>query len=140
MAAITITGTLTKVDAKQMTDPDYLGLRKYSPSTERYLHRLNCCLVADDGKRYFFDSPSVEQTVTTAGVAVVLFWVEGEASNWWEKIEGSGVATQGHANKNGIKPLVKVGDRITIRASIKAEKPTYTSVNRVKMAKAATAK
>lgn len=58
MAAITITGTLTRATVTQINDPDYLRMQKYRPNSERYLHFLDCCLEAD-GKRYFFKSPKV---------------------------------------------------------------------------------
>lgn len=134
--AITITGRLTKVEAKRIKDPDYLGVGRYSPNSERYLHFLNCCLTTEDGQRYFFDGPKVRQTVTSApGVAVVLFDVEGEAEKWFEYHgePGDGVATAQRANSNRIEPRIKVGDIITIRASIKATKPTYMAVNRIKL-------
>ena len=140
MAAVTSTGTLTRATPKRMTDPDYLGMRKYSPNTERYLHYLDCCLTTADGSRYFFSSPKVSQTVTSAGgAAVCLYHVEGSAAEWFEAIDGSGVATAEYANTNGIRPRVLEGDAVTVRASVKAVKPTYVSLNRVKLVAAAVA-
>ncbi len=133
MAAITLTGTLTKVEAKQMTDPDYLGMRKYSPNTERYLHFVNCCLTTAEGKRYYFDSPKVSFTVGNCpGAAVCLYHIEGEAVKWFAEVGEGRVATAEKANGNRLEPLVKLGDTLTIRASVKAEKSNYTTVNRVK--------
>jgi hypothetical protein len=137
MPAITLTGTVTKCEMLRKTDPDYLGMRKYSPNTERYLYRLNICLEAD-GKRYFFDSPAYAMAVANCPVAAVVSYCaeNKDADNWFRVSDGSGVCTVEKANTNELIPLVKVGDTITIRASVKAEKTTYTTLNRVKMATA----
>jgi hypothetical protein len=130
--AITITGKLTMVSVKQMTDPDYLGMSKYSPNTERTLHYLNCCLTTSEGKRYFFDSPKVSRKVANCpGAAIVMYDIEGEASKWFREEGDMKVATAERVNTNRLVPLVKEGDVVTLRVSVKVEKPTYTSVKKI---------
>ena len=137
MAAINVTGKITKCEVKRYTDPDYNYMGKYSPNTERYLIRLNICLETADGKRYFFDSPAFRMNVTSCpGAAVVTYFPEGkDANNWFSKNDGTAVARPGEPATKDLIPLVKMGDTITVRGSVKAEKPTYTSLNRIKMIK-----
>lgn len=140
MAAVTITGTLTLVEVRREKATDWNYTHKYSPMSEHYDHFLNCCLTDATGRRFYFNSPKVAQRVTSGGnCAIVTYAVEGEASKWFAETgtEGSRVATAERINTNGIRPLVAVGDTLTVRASVKAVKPGYTALNRVKMGKAA---
>lgn len=137
MAAINVTGKVVKCETRRMTDPDYNYAGRYSPNTERYLIRLNICLLTDKGERFFFDSPAYRMNVANCpGAAVVTYYPEGkDAGNWFSETGGCGVATSEKSNENGIIPLVKEGDTLTVRGSVKAVKPTYTSLNRIKMVK-----
>lgn len=136
--AITITGTLISVELRRSKDPDYLGIGRYSPNSERYLITLNCCVEAD-GRRYYFDTVPARMVVANApGVAIVHYDAEGEPGKWLRVLGGSAVATAQRPNENGIEPLVRAGDTITIRASIKSEHANYTRLNRVKRKEAGT--
>jgi hypothetical protein len=134
MAAVTITGVVTACESRRRTDPDYLGVRRYSPGSEMYLHRLNVGVTTPDGKRYYFDSPAYREVVTSApGVAVVIYDPEHkDAPAWYAETGGSGVATAERANANGLTPKVKVGDTLTVRGSVKYVKAGYTAFNRVR--------
>lgn len=135
MAAITVTGTVTKCEVRRRVD-DFASGRRYAPNNEFYAIRHNICLTDADGRRFYFDGPAVRQTVANApGCAVVVFHVDGDSGNWFRETGGSGVATAERSNTNNVESLVKVGDTITVRASVKAVKPGYTGLCRVKMVK-----
>lgn len=138
MAAINVTGTVIKCEVRKTVAVDFNYTHKYSPNTEHYTIRLNVCIQTADGKRFFFDSPSWSMDATSVpGATVVTFCPDQKDSeSWFVKNDGNGVATAEKANTNDIIPTIKVGDTLSIRASVKAEKPTYTSLNRVKMLKA----
>lgn len=139
MAAITVTGTVTKCELK--TTQDVMGADRYDAvnGKERYLCRLNLCVVTAEGKRYFFDTPAARKTVSCpAGcpAAIVLYWLDSETvEGWFAVSEGSGVATRERAETRRLLPKVQVGDVITVRGSVKAEKETYTALNRVRLLK-----
>ncbi len=128
--ATNITGKIIKCEVRR----DRGEFCRYSPNSERYEYRANIGIQAEDGRRFYFDSPCLRMCVANAvGVSVVTYDADGESANWWTLIDGSGVATAERSNTNGHDFKFAVGDTLTIRATVKAEKPTYTTVNRVKL-------
>jgi hypothetical protein len=118
---ITVTGVIERCN--QESRKPYRGDR-YSQS-ERDEFYLDMCLRLDDGSAAYFTPKAAERTITMGGpFAVVLYWIDGEAANWQQETWPAGeekraIASAGVTNNNGLTPLVKVGDRITVTGRVK---------------------
>jgi hypothetical protein len=130
MEKVILTGKISRLSTKR--DKDLFAVTRYSPNTERYVIVANICLVGEDGITYWFNSPAVKERVTSApGVAVVGYELGKEAEKWWDKIDGSGVATQNETNENSIICKLKEGDVIKVKGFVKYRRPNYTSLTRM---------
>lgn len=133
MAAVTVTGVVRAAGVR--TVPDIYGTDRYDAreGRERYLVRLGVRVETADGKLYIFDSPAVRKSVRSAGGAAVVIYHLDNAAEWFRVTDGSGVATPERAETRRCEPLVKTGDTITVRGSVKSATDRYTVLNRVRM-------
>jgi hypothetical protein len=93
-----------------------------------------------DGTAVYFKTPAARRSIACGGgAAIVMYFIEGGSADWMVEVggEGSRMATSHRTNSNRLDATVKVGDRITVRGSIKTEtvskagKP-YKVLNRVR--------
>lgn len=136
MAAIEITGTVESVTLESRTPFDpYIG--RYSPNTEYTEFYLKVALRDEQGNAVYFNTPGVIRSVANCpGASVVTFDVTKNASKWVKEEGTQKVATQSHSNNNHLTPLVKTGDTITIRGTLKTETTSkagnhYRVLNRI---------
>jgi hypothetical protein len=114
----------------------------YSPNEHDEFY-LDVALQLDDGTAVYFKTPAARRSIACGGgAAIVMYFIEGGAADWMVEVGGdrSRVATSHRTNTNRLEAAVKVGDRITVRGSIKTEtvskagKP-YKVLNRVHLVK-----
>jgi hypothetical protein len=132
MAAITITGTLTRCERRREDAIDWNHSHQYSPRTAHYVVYLDCELTTSEGVVYF-RTPSTEMDVTNAGsAAIVTFndteydeqlkeWVWPANHPWFHQVGTRAVATVDQPNDVRLEPKIHVGDTITIRGRVKRE-------------------
>jgi hypothetical protein len=111
----------------------------YYSTAEHYEMVLEVCLrLADNSAVYFKVNTSSMCVASCPGAAVVTYGITNAGRGFVAEIEGSGVATPGNPNKNGLRLLHSVGDTITITGTLKAAKVSkagkpYQVLNRVKL-------
>lgn len=116
------TGTLTKCDTRREKAIDWNYTHRYSPNTEHYQVYLDCAMRLDDGSMIYFKSPSVKMNVANAvGAAIVIYHIEDD-NPWFAEVGNNRVATQERSNDNHLYPRIKVGDTITIKGRLKADR------------------
>jgi hypothetical protein len=113
----------------------------YSPNGEHDKFYLDVALRLDDGTAVYFKTPAARRVIAFGGgAAVVMYFVDGGAADWMVEVGGEAgncCATAGKSNSNRLEATVEVGDRITVRGSLKTEivsragKP-YRVLNRVR--------
>jgi hypothetical protein len=132
MEKLILSGKISKLSIKR--DVDQYATTRYSPNTERYIIVANICLIGDDGFTYWFNAPAVKMRATSCpGATVVGYDIGKEAEKWWDKIDGSAVATSERANENNIAFKLKEGDIIKVKGFVKYRRPTYTSLTRMSL-------
>jgi hypothetical protein len=133
----TVTGIIETIKYEQNKPfmPSY-----YSPN-EQYDLCLNVCLRLDDGKACYFRTVSGRRSIATASaVAIDMYFFDGESAKWMEETGDNNVATPYNPSNASWTAKVRVGQRITISGSVKADtvsrlgKP-YIALNRVRLEK-----
>ena len=117
---LTVTGTVERAELKHRPPYDpYIG--RYDPlPTERRDYYLDVTLRLDDGSTVYFNTTSGRMTISVCpGAAVVTISIDGGAADFLEEVKGNAVATAEKPNANSIRPLVKVGDTITVTGRVK---------------------
>jgi hypothetical protein len=131
-----VTGTVERcaLESRKPFRPNY-----YSPNEHDEFY-LDVALRLDDGTAVYFKTSAARRSIACGGgAAIVMYFIEGGSADWMVEVggEGSRMATSHRTNSNRLDATVKVGDRITVRGSIKTEtvskagKP-YKVLNRVR--------
>lgn len=117
--ALSITGTVTKVEIRKFDHPDpYVG--RYSSFTEHWIYKLLIAIETPEGDEYWFYSPMVTAFVTAPPGAG--FGVYGVNENdWIGKQQTQGTNCSGHS------PVAKitVGQQLSIKGRIKKERTRF---------------
>lgn len=112
--ALSITGTVTKVEIRKFDHPDpYVG--RYSPYTDHWIYKLLVAMESEDGE-YWFYSPAVTAWCTAPPGAGFGVYSVNE-NDWIGKQESQGTNCSGHS------PVAKltVGQQLSIKGRVKKE-------------------
>lgn len=125
--AITITGKLVKSIIRR--EVDIYADNKYSPNSEKYVIYLDCELHADDGSRYYFQTPKEKMNVSNCPGAAIVTFASSEYKDgsyvwpvnhpWFTQSGSISIATRGVAADVRLDPKVSIGDTIVITGRVK---------------------